>query len=76
VSEQLGDDGDDILTVLHGIEGGVPYYRLIAAAREAPLDSRQLSAVRAAYNAYQEHLLRRRAKAGDHEGSSSPSNRG
>jgi hypothetical protein len=52
VSEQLGDDGDDVLSVLYSIDGGAPYYRLIAAGRDGPLDARQLAAARAVYEAH------------------------
>lgn len=44
--------------------GGAPYYRLIAAGRDGPLDIRQLAAARAAYEAHGSNLPRRRAQGG------------
>jgi hypothetical protein len=64
VSEQLGDEGDDVLSLLHGIDGGAPYYRLIADAREGPLSAQQLAAARAVYKAHGLHPPRRRAHGG------------
>lgn len=52
VSKQLGENGDDILAALHSIDGGAPYYRLIAAGRDGPLHARQLAAARTAYEAH------------------------
>ena len=64
VSLQLGDDGNDVLSVLYSIDGGAPYFRLIAAGREGPLDTRELAAARAAYEAHGSNLPRRRAQGG------------
>lgn len=64
VSKQLGIDGDDVLSVLHSIDDGAPYYRLIAAAREEPLDAAYLAAARATYEAQGASLPRRRAQGG------------
>jgi Helix-turn-helix domain len=64
VSKQLGIDGDDVLSVLYSIDGGAPYYQLIAAARVEPLDPRQLAAARAAYEAHGSSLPRLRAQGG------------
>jgi hypothetical protein len=49
VSNALGPDGDEILGALHSIDGGRPYYRLIAAGREGVVDERELIAARLAY---------------------------
>jgi hypothetical protein len=64
VSKQLGDDGNDVLSVLYSIDGGAPFYRLIAAGRDGQLDTRQLAAARAAYEAHGSSLPRQRAQGG------------
>jgi hypothetical protein len=46
LSEELGPDGDEILGALHSINGGEPYYRLIAAARHGEVSQRDLYAAR------------------------------
>ena len=63
VSLQLGDDGNDVLSVLYSIDGGAPYFALIAAGREGPLDTRELAAA-APYEAHGSNLPRRRAQGG------------
>lgn len=64
MSKQLGDDGNDVLSVLYSIDGGAPYYRLIAAGRDGQLDTRQLAAARGAYEAHGSSLPRQRAQGG------------
>jgi hypothetical protein len=48
LSEAFGPDGDEILGTLHSMDGGRPYYRLIAAARRGEVSQSDLHAARLA----------------------------
>jgi hypothetical protein len=48
LSQSFGPDGDEILGKLYSMDGGLPYFRLIAAARRGEVSQRDLHAARLA----------------------------